>query len=152
MTITIRKAAQDDLNTLLGFEQGLIAAERPMDPCLGKGHIQYYDIPALLQAPNSIIMMAFDGDKAVGCGSGRVMESGQHLHESHYGHVGFMFVAEEYRGNGISGMIINNLLEWFKDKGLREVRLRVYEVNTSAIKSYSKIGFMEHQKEMRLEL
>lgn len=152
VTITIRKASLHDLDTLLAFEQGLITAERPMDPCLAMGHINYYDIPALIRASQSVIMMAFDGDKPVGCGSGRIMESAGHLHESHYGHVGFMYVSEEYRGRGISGIIINSLLEWFREKGLREVRLRVYEVNSPAIKSYTKIGFMEHQKEMRLEL
>lgn len=152
MTITIREAGINDLDTLLAFEQGLITAERPMDPCLGKGYIHYYDIPALIKAQDSVIMMAFDGNEPVGCGSGRVMKSAGHLHESHYGHVGFMFVQEEYRGQGISGMIINKLLEWFRQRNLREVRLRVYEVNSPAIKSYSRIGFMEHQKEMRLEL
>lgn len=152
MTITIREAAIGDLDILLAFEQGLITAERPMDPCLGTGNIHYYDIPSLILAPDSVIMMAFDGGKPVGCGSGRVMKSPSHLQEPHYGHVGFMFVQEGYRGQGISGMIIGDLLKWFREMGLKEVRLRVYEVNNPAIKSYTRIGFMEHQKEMRLEL
>ena len=43
-SIHIRKALLSDLATLLEFEQGIIAAERPYDPTLKKEKIQYYNI------------------------------------------------------------------------------------------------------------
>ena len=39
--IAIREANLDDLEILLKFEQGVIEAERPLDPFLKEGAIQY---------------------------------------------------------------------------------------------------------------
>ena len=46
---TVRKATLDDLPTLLEFEQGLIEAERPMDPTIRSGNISYYDISLFIK-------------------------------------------------------------------------------------------------------
>ena len=49
MTFITRKATLDDLPVLLRFEQGIIEAERPMDPTLKESHITYYDISLLIK-------------------------------------------------------------------------------------------------------
>jgi len=45
--IITRTATLEDLDTLLDFEQGVIAAERPLDPTIKKGDIHYYNLPAI---------------------------------------------------------------------------------------------------------
>jgi hypothetical protein len=46
-TINIREAELEDLNILLEFEQGIIT-ERPYDPTLQEGKINYYDIRKMI--------------------------------------------------------------------------------------------------------
>ena len=52
MPITVRPATLADLPTLLRFEQGVIAAERPMDPTIQDGPIHYYDLNTMLTSPD----------------------------------------------------------------------------------------------------
>lgn len=44
MLSRVRIATLKDLPTLLAFEQGVIEAERPFDPTIKAGNINYYDI------------------------------------------------------------------------------------------------------------
>ncbi len=41
VAISTRPAKNKDLKTLLAFEQGVIDAEKPLDPFLKTGHISY---------------------------------------------------------------------------------------------------------------
>jgi GNAT superfamily N-acetyltransferase len=153
MNIHIRKATLDDMPALLEFEQGLVDAERPMDDMIiAKEVTHYYDIPALIHGPDVTLLVAETDGKNIGCGYGRIMENNRWNIEKLYGYIGFMYVLPEFRGKGISDRIINRLCEWFREKGLREVRLKVYETNEPAIKAYRKSGFFEHMKEMRMKI
>jgi hypothetical protein len=42
--IIIRSATTNDLHALLQFEQDVIETERPYDPTLKTGYINYYDL------------------------------------------------------------------------------------------------------------
>ncbi len=153
MNIHIRKATIDDLDTLLEFEQGLIKAELPMDETIIRNEVtHYYDLPFLINSPETNLLVAEIDGKTIGCGYGRIMENERWSIEKMYGYVGFMFVLEAFRGLGVSDHIINTLCDWFRENGLKEVRLKVYENNPSAIKAYKKSGFTEHQKVMRLKI
>ena len=66
------------------------------------------------------------------------------------GYLGFMFVPEEHRGQGLNQLIIKKLIEWCKTKGLSEIRLDVYQTNESALRAYGKVGFKRHLITMRL--
>ncbi|HBK70676.1 MAG TPA: hypothetical protein DDZ39_03290, partial [Flavobacteriaceae bacterium] len=48
--INIRKATVKDLSTLLKFEQGVIEAERPLDPTLKHTSAVYYNLDEMLTA------------------------------------------------------------------------------------------------------
>ena len=67
-TINIRKAKLEDLNILLEFEQGIITAERPYDPTLKEGKINYYDISKMIIAEHITVLVATIGSEIVGSG------------------------------------------------------------------------------------
>ena len=64
--ISTRTATLKDLETLLDFEQGVIEAERPLDPFLEKGEICYYNIPELISAEHIHLILAICGEEIVG--------------------------------------------------------------------------------------
>ena len=148
----LRKARLDDLSTLLDFEQGLIHAERPMDPTIQEGDISYYDIAAFIRADDTEVIVAEFEGMIVASGYARIKDDRHYLKHDKQGYLGFMFVSEEHRGNGLNGLIIKELIQWCKAKAIYEIRLDVYQDNPQAIKAYEKVGFKKHMITMRLDV
>lgn len=151
-SINTRPAILDDLETLLVFEQGLIAAEKPLDPFLKDGEMIYYNIPQLISQENTHLIVAVLENELVGCGYIKIAPSrGYHKNSSH-GYIGFMYVKPAFRGRKISTLILNALKGWAKTKNLKELRLDVYCNNHEAIKPYEKFGFKNSMIDMRMEI
>ncbi|HEV2354016.1 MAG TPA: GNAT family N-acetyltransferase [Puia sp.] len=153
MQITTRPATHGDLPTLLCFEQGVISAERPMDPTIQDGPIHYYDLGAMLASPNVHLIVAETADGTlVGSGYARVDPSRHYLKHTHHAYCGFMYVEPAWRGKGVNQMIVEALKTWARSRGLTELRLDVYPVNEPAIRAYEKAGFTPYLIHMKLEL
>jgi len=147
--IKIRKALAIDLGQLLIFEQCVIKTERPFDPTLKPGPVNYYDLEAMLPATNVEVVVAEIDDKIIASGYARIDRSESFLKHTHHAYLGFMYVLPEYRGQGINKKIIEVLKNWAALQNITEFRLEVYYDNISAIKAYEKIGFKKHMLEMR---
>jgi len=141
--IILRPATLNDLDTLLSFEQGIITAERPFDPTLKPGHINYYDIAAMITAPDVEVVVACAGAEIIGSAYARIETSKIYLKHSRHAYLGFMFVKPKYRGQGINQLIINYLKGWAISNNITELRLEVYNDNLPAIKAYEKVGFQK---------
>ena len=147
----IREARAKDLPTLLDFEQALIAYERPFAPNLRKDKISYYDLSAYIKAENIRVVVAEIGGELVGSGYALIKENKAYKAPQYYVYLGFMYVIPEYRGQGINGKIMNDLIDWGKAHGYTEVQLEVYAENESAIKAYAKAGLVPEILTMRLD-
>lgn len=146
----IRKATLEDVPILLEFEQGLIKAERPMDPTIQDGDIHYYDVRDFINGEDSeLYVVELDGE-LVASGYAKIKGDRPYLKHDRIGYLGFMFVPPEHRGNGYNKLILDVLIQWCRDRGLKEIRLDVYDVNDAAIKAYEKAGFVKHLINMRL--
>ncbi len=148
--ITTREATMQDLETLLKFEQGIIAAERPFDITLTKDPVRYYDIAAMIIKPEVKLVVAETGGELVGCGYCRIEQSKPYLQHNVHGYLGFMYVLPLHRGKGINQLIVNALADWARAEKVTELRLDVYFHNTTAVQAYEKAGFSKHMVEMRL--
>lgn len=150
--INIRTATLADLDTLLEFEQGIIKTERPFDPTLKDGHINYYDIAAMIKTPYIEVVVAELGSEIIGSGYARIEDSKVYLKHPKHAYLGFMYVKPEHRGKGVNKKVIAALQHWSIVRGITEFRLDVYNDNLPAVKAYEKIGFSKHLIEMRMEL
>lgn len=150
--ISIRKATLDDLEQLLGFEQALIKAERPFDPTLKPGPVNYYDLKAMLAASHIHVVVGEINNKIVASGYARIESAKTYLKHGNHAYLGFMFVLPEHRGKGINKALMDELKHWAASQGLTEFRLEVYYDNEPAIKAYEKAGFKKHMIEMRLNI
>lgn len=150
--IKIRAAVQADLQILKGFEQGIIATERPFNDCLKTEHICYYDIGALIDGENSNVVVAEDNGVIVGSGYARIKQSKAHLQHDQHAYLGFMYVAPSHRGQGVNQLIIQTLIKWGKVQGMQDFYLEAYAENSSALKAYEKLGFKASLIEMKLSL
>ena len=148
----VRKATLTDLPFLLEFEQGLIEAERPMDPTIKDGEISYYDISEFIKNEDSDVYVVELNGEIVASGYARIKNDRHYLKHTKLGYLGFMFVPEEHRGKGLNKLIMNVLLKWCKTRNIHEIRLDVYDTNPSAIRAYEKAGFTKHMINMRLDI
>lgn len=149
--IILRDAEPKDLTVLLQYEQEIIKAERPYDPTLAEDPISYYDIKTLITDRASKVVVAAVDDKIVASGFAVVLKASAYLEHKKYVNLHFMFVDADYRGKGINALIIEELKKWAYEQELFEIRLTVYQDNSSAIKAYEKVGFKKHIIEMRLK-
>jgi len=147
----VRKAKPEDLKILLEFEQGIILAERPMDPTLATDPISYYDISELINSEEAEVIVVEYNDEVIASGYAKIKKALPYLDHEFYTYLGFMFTQPEFRGKGVSKLIVDELRNWSVVKGLNEIRLTVYDDNTAALKAYEKVGFKKHLIEMRLE-
>ncbi|MEN8768822.1 MAG: GNAT family N-acetyltransferase [Candidatus Arcticimaribacter sp.] len=145
----LREATGADLPVLLQFEQDLIAYERPFAPNLKKGKISYYDLAAYIEDPAIRVIVAEVEGQVVGSGYALIRENKAYKAPQHYVYLGFMYVIPEYRGQGINGLIMIDLIHWGKAQGHTEVQLEVYAENESAIKAYAKAGLVPEILTMR---
>jgi GNAT superfamily N-acetyltransferase len=148
--ITTRTALLSDLETLLGFEQGVIAAERPFDPTIKEGDINYYDLRHLITAENVELVVAELNGEVIGSGYARIEESKVYLKHARHAYLGFMYVKPDQRGKGVNNKVIEALKHWARDRGVTEFRLQVYYDNLPAVKAYEKVGFNKLMLEMRM--
>ena len=150
--ITIRQANKNDQKTLLEFEQGVIEAEKPLDPFLGKGHLTYYNIPEMITSGNVYLIVAESKKELIASGYVRLENSRIYHKNPKHGYIGFMYVKPTFRGNRISNLILDSLKKWAKEKELKELRLDVYSNNDGAIKAYERFGFIKSLVNMRMDI
>lgn len=152
MKPTVRLATKEDLLVLDKFMDGLVAAERPMDPTIKEGKVVYYDLAKFIGKSDSALYVVVLGDEIVASGYAKIKGDRHYLKHDKQGYLGFMFVPEQHRGNGYNKLIMDALLKWCKDKNLSEIRLDVYDTNQPALRAYEKAGFTKHLITMRLDL
>ncbi len=150
--VSVRTATLDDLDTLLGFEKGIMTSERPFDPTIQEGDVHYYDIAYMITAPNVEVAVAVSGTEVIGSGYVRIEDSKVFLKHKRHGFLGFMYVKPEHRGKGVNQKVIAALQQWAISQGVNEFRLEVYDENSPAIKAYEKLGFTKLLIEMRMEV
>lgn len=146
-----RNARMGDLPILLDFEQELIRAERPFDVTIREDPISYYDIKKMIHDDNACVVVVETGAQIVASGYAIKKRARHYLDHEYYAYLGFMYTHPDHRGKGLNAIIVDELKKWSSSKGLKEMRLTVYEDNIPAIKAYEKVGFKKHIIEMRLE-
>ena len=152
MKVNIRKAKLGDLDKLLEFEQDLITSERPFDESLKNETITYYDIKKLIGDEDSQLLVAEYEGELIASGYALIRKSEAFEKCDYFSYLGFMYVDPKHRRKGINKQVIDTLIEWSKSKGIREIRLEVYDKNQSAVLAYEKLGFKRTSVKMRIEV
>jgi GNAT superfamily N-acetyltransferase len=148
--IEIRPAVTEDIDAILKFEQGVVAAERPLNDQLKTGEVHYYDVAALVASSTSQVLVAEDAGRLIGTGHASIKASLEYLAHDQHAYLGLMYVDPEFRGRGIIQSIIADLMQWARTMGVSDFYLDVYAQNQSAVKAYEKFGFKPNLIEMKM--
>ena len=150
--LSFRVATIEDLPILLAFEQGVIAAERPLNNTLKPDPIFYYDLEGMIKSEDTDVVVALIKDEIVASSYMTIKAAKPYKKHAFFAYLGFMYVKPNYRGKGINGYLIEELKNKAKAKGINEMRLDVYHGNEPAVRAYEKAGFRRHLIDMRLEI
>ena len=150
MSYRLRPASVKDLPILLTFEEGIIKTERAFDTTLKEGEIHYYDLLKMIDNENAQVLVAEIDGEIVASGFAEILDSEAFNKFNKYSSFRFMYVKEAHRNKGLNKMILDGLIEWSDSKGIKEIKLNVYDENKPALNAYLKAGFKKTMVEMHL--
>lgn len=129
--ITLRHLGPDDLDVLLAVPEGLF--DSPVDPVHSR---------AFLDDPLHEIVLAFEGDLAVGLASGTILLHPDKPPAMFVNEVG---VRDGWKRRGIGAAITGRLFEVARARGCRGIWLGTESDNGAALALYRKLGGEEVQ-------
>ncbi|GGY52407.1 hypothetical protein GCM10011297_26640 [Bacterioplanes sanyensis] len=150
MNLIFRPATLNDIPALLQLEQAVVEAERPFNPQIKHSGAWYYDLPALIAQDDSLLLVAVHADQIIATGYVQIRATKPALTYRQHGYLGFMYVAEDFRGQGINQQLMQNLITWAQERGVSDFHLDVYAGNEAAIRAYEKAGFKPCLMQMTL--
>jgi len=141
MEIKIREIEVEDYKELLDFMKKVKGETNFLLGYPDEIKLSYEDekehIKKVKTSETSNYFVVMKNNKMIGCigfngNTARKMK--------HYGTIGIS-VLKEYWGRGIATALLEKLISWSKEKGIKKINLDVFENNERAIKLYEKFGF-----------
>ena len=141
MEIKIREIEVEDYKELLDFMKKVKGETNFLRGYPNEIKMSYEDekehIKKVKSSETSNYFVVMKNNKIIGCigfngNTARKMK--------HYGTIGIS-VLKEYWGRGIATTLLEKLISWSKEKGIKKINLDVFENNERAIKLYEKFGF-----------
>ena len=141
MEIKIREIEVEDYKELLDFMKKVKGETNFLLGYPDEIKLSYEDekehIKKVKTSETSNYFVVMKNNKMIGCigfngNTARKMK--------HYGTIGIS-VLKEYWGRGIATALLEKLISWAKEKGIKKINLDVFENNERAIKLYEKFGF-----------
>ena len=141
MEIEIREIEVEDYRGLLDFMKKMKGETNFLLGYPDEMKLSYEDekehIKKVKSSETSNHFVAIKGNKIIGCTS---FNGNTARKMKHYGTIGIS-VLKEYWGRGIATALLEKLISWSKEKGIKKINLDVFENNERAIKLYEKFGF-----------
>lgn len=140
--MVIRKALPPDAEAILALLRGLITEPRnnlliASEPFTATVEDEVRLIEELTRLPNSTLLVAEEDGRIVGCLTARGGKRPCNRHEVVVG----VSVHRDFRNRGIGTRLMEQVIRWAKERGLRRIELTVYSRNEAAIRLYERLGF-----------
>lgn len=131
----------------------LIISESKYDSNLKKDYIvKNYFENKYSNKDNILIVAKTDEKTIIGYAYCKITTSEDGPTINHIALLDGLYVDEKYRNQGVATQLIQKAKEWSKDIGAKIFEINVATSNTNAFELYSKLGFGEVEKKMRVEL
>ena len=105
-----------------------------------------------LANPKRAVLIAIDEGEPVGMITGRTYGTLLIRKRRREGWISNLFVLPECRHKGVASKLVRELLEWFRRKRIKDIRLAVNSGNSAALEMFSKLGFREYLIQFEMTL
>jgi ribosomal protein S18 acetylase RimI-like enzyme len=160
--VKIRKARISDLDELIEIWKRFMEEHREMGREMGEDLIPKMkkDAPEIVRKffSNTIhsrlglLLVIEDMNKVQGYMLSRIQKNIPIFEKDPVGYISDIFLEESLRGSGYSSKLFKQTMEWFHQKGIKEISIKVMWSNPHAQDVYAKWGFNNIDTEMRLDL
>lgn len=151
MNINIRRANNDDIKVLNAFLTSLIRDEKKYDKNINEDIVINYFYETIIDKEDHYLLVADVDNKLVGYLYGYIENSGN-VYIDKVSVIDALFVMEEYRGNGIANMLIDEFKKVSKDNNVRYIEIKVCNENEKASSLYNKCGFKDIKRILQVDL
>ena len=151
MNINIRRANNDDIKVLNAFLTSLIRDEKKYDKNINEDIVINYFYETIIDKEDHYLLVADVDNKLVGYLYGYIENSGN-VYIDKVSVIDALFVMEEYRGNGIAKMLIDEFKKISKDNNVRYIEIKVCNGNEKASSLYNKCGFKDIKRILQVDL
>jgi len=154
----IRKTTSNDVNSLVPLygEMEVHIRQISLDPFVTLGsdwrELTRRYFTEFSSRDDKLVLVAVKGTDIVGFLTAMITTTLPIFVERNYGLLNDMFVKQEYRGKGIGKRLLMTATEWFKQKHMRRLELRVDARNSEAISFYEAHGFRIRSHTLKKEL
>ena len=154
--IDIREATAADATAAVGLEARLFVEDAgvhdPHADVTWPSREGAADFAALVDGEESTVLLAWDGEVAVGLLMAYIAASGSTRQPIRSAVLRTMYVAESYRRHGVGGALIERFVEWARDAGCAEAHVNHFAANAPAGALYGRHGFEPRSLERVLSL
>ncbi len=136
------------IKTLLAQLQAVEAALQPnrkSDPAVAAEEI-WSEGEKMINEGKGVVFVALMDDVIIGVGIGfedNLDDPSLAMEARKVGYISDLIVDQEWRGKGVGTDLLQSLLGWFRDHGLKIARIGAITENKGAIKLYEQMGFAQ---------
>lgn len=147
----IKKASASDFDSIRQLNERLLEHESKYDPLLKLADDGYERwLSKKLRDDNTLFIVAKDGGKVVGYQLSW-LETRPYMKEM----IGYLcegFVDEDHRRKGICRRMLEETIQWFRNKGVNAVEADINSGNETSVNFLKSSGFFEKSKRMRAHI
>ena len=132
------------------FSQNIEAIHEPKDDAIQIFANEY--LRPAMEADNNLVLVAVDGEHVVGYSYSLIPEPSNLVKRKRYGIIHDMFITSQYRRQGIAKMLFNEIVKWLNSNDVRRIELDVMKRNQVASEFWGKLGFMDLNRTLYIQL
>lgn len=153
----IVKGSRGDIQTIVNMWKELSDYHINFDDYLEPSrewnkHITSYFLKSMNKENYITFIAKTDSNRPIGFIKGEIRNTPEMFNFIATGYISELYVRDSYRGSKASEFLMLYLLNWFKGRGVSNIRLNVNSENIRAIKFYEKFGFKEVNKTLALKM
>jgi ribosomal protein S18 acetylase RimI-like enzyme len=150
--LNIRKATPADLPAIVELWKDLMDFHSDLDPFFSRSHDGHENflkwVEKQQESENAELLVADSSGKILGYIKIELCNYPPVFELEKYGMISDAAVAKEYRRNGIGEALYGKAMDWFDEKGMTRIELRVADVNSVAWGFWEKMGFRPYMTTM----
>lgn len=143
----IRKATINDFEQIKDIKLRAKASEGKYDTSLRplrENRERYFSyLRNDLTNQDRAILIAIDQDEPIGMITGRIYRTLLIKVRRKEGRISNLFVLPGHRKKGVATELVRELLKWFREKKIKDVRLAVHSGNVPPLEMFSKLRFQK---------
>ena len=105
-----------------------------------------------MASDKGLVLVALDGDEVIGYSISEIKDPPRGSTRTEYGYIHHMAITEKYRHTGVGEKMFNEILKWFKSKGMGRIELDITSKNYVSSSFWGKFGFKEYVRTLYLDV